>query len=284
MTRRVRTIIVDSRQRDKKAYPSPNSYVVKLSDELRNVESLELVYAIYPTFGTESYVNLFVSELEERGSVVTLDSAEVSGAFTQLPLINPINEYTPARHFRSISSFRIPLAKLSRLTLRFTDAFGAPYVIQDHFLRFEAVCLERQRQRESDLVQSLPARDQRHQAAPHQQPQQAIPHPQPPHPPHQPHVPVYTLSSYDTSANYGASSGASSGATSGASSGRTSGRTSGAISSAINGASSCVSSGAITGASSGASSGDHKALAQLARSLNDLMAGDGGRKTSRRRN
>ena len=143
MSKRVRTIVVDSRLRDRTAHPSPSSYVVKLDEELRNVETLELVYAVYPTFGTERYVNLFVSEMEGAGSVVTLNSSEVGGAFTQLPLVHPVNEYTPARHFRSISRFRSPLARLPRLTLDFKDAFGALYPVGDHMLRFEAVCSER---------------------------------------------------------------------------------------------------------------------------------------------
>jgi hypothetical protein len=150
---RVRTIVVDSRQRDIQIYPRANSYVVKLNEELKNVVSLELVYALYPTTGTESYMNLFVDEVDNRGSVVTLDSSEISGAFTQLPLVHPHNEYTPARHYSSLSVFRAPLSRLNRLTLRFTDAFGVLYPVTDHLLRFEAVCEERQRGRESDLVQ-----------------------------------------------------------------------------------------------------------------------------------
>lgn len=270
MARRVRTIIVDSRQRDKRAYPSPNSYVVKLSEELRNVESLELVYAIYPTFGTESYVNLFVSELEERGSVVTLDSAEVGGAFTQLPLIHPVNEYTPARHFRSISSFRIPLARLSRLTLRFTDAFGVPYVIQDHFLRFEAVCLERQRQRESDLVQSLPARD--HSSISYVA-----------------HVPAHNVGSC-VGAVAGEFASAGAGAKNGdrAMLGATPCATPGAIPGAAPFSSHAAASSATSGAASGATLSskaltEAHAIRQLALSLNELMVGDGGRRASRRK-
>lgn len=156
---RVRTVVVDSRQRDTRVHPRASEYVVKLSEELRNVESIELVYAIYSAQGTERYANLFISEVEDRGSVVTMDSAEASGAFTQLPLLDPVNEYTPARHYRSLSMFKIPVSRLPRLTLRFTDAFGSPCPIQDHLLRFEVVCGERQRARESDLVQRLAESD-----------------------------------------------------------------------------------------------------------------------------
>jgi hypothetical protein len=155
--RRTRTIVVDSRRRDLSASPLPGAYSVRLSEELRAVESLELVYALYPSAGPGAYANLFVAEAEDRGSVVALDATEVSGAIAQLPMLAPVNEYTPARHYRALTVFRVPLARLSKLTVRFADAFGQPYPFQDHLLRFEAVCGERHRDGESDLVQRLAA-------------------------------------------------------------------------------------------------------------------------------
>lgn len=148
---------MDSRKRDMSTSPSPDSYSIKLSEELRAVESLELVYALYSAAGTDSYAHLFVSEAEDRGSVVALDASEVSGALAQLPFLAPVNEYTPARQYRAIAVFRVPLARLSKLTVRFADAFGNPYPFLDHLLRFEAVCGERHRDGESDLVQRLAA-------------------------------------------------------------------------------------------------------------------------------
>ena len=149
--------MVDSRRRDLSSSPLPEAYSVRLSEELRAVESLELVYALYPSAGPGAYANLFVAEAEDRGSVVALDGTEVSGAIAQLPMLSPMNEYTPARHYRALTVFRVPLARLSKLTVRFADAFGQPYPFQDHLLRFEAVCGERHRDGESDLVQRLAA-------------------------------------------------------------------------------------------------------------------------------
>ena len=60
--RRTRTIVVDSRRRDLSASPLPDAYSVRLSEELRAVESLELVYALYPSAGPDAYANLFVVE------------------------------------------------------------------------------------------------------------------------------------------------------------------------------------------------------------------------------
>ena len=171
---RLQVLAVDSRHRDASAYPNANSYVIRLDEEIRNVESVELVYAIYGTFGTERYVNMFVLEFEGGARVGEGSDAgaisggyqgargggyrAVSGAFTQLPLIDPVNEYRGGTtHFRSVAAFRAPLGRLSRLTIRFVDAMGEPYPIRDHFLRFEVRCMERQAERESDLVQRLAA-------------------------------------------------------------------------------------------------------------------------------
>lgn len=48
-------IIVDSRQRDYSIYPSPNNYLVDLSEPYRNVERLELIAAMLPK--TEYNIN-----------------------------------------------------------------------------------------------------------------------------------------------------------------------------------------------------------------------------------
>jgi hypothetical protein len=50
-------------------------------------------------------------------------------------------------------------AELAAKRDELNDAFGALYPVGDHMLRFEAVCSERQRERESDLVQALAALD-----------------------------------------------------------------------------------------------------------------------------
>lgn len=140
---RRRHIVVDSRMRNPSAHPRPSSYSVRLDEELRNVLSLELVYAVYHTVGTERYVHVFLEEARDRGGVAGL-AGGVGGAFTQLPMVDPVNEYTPARHYRSHVAFRAPLARLPSLTLRFTDAFGRPADMGEHMMRFEAVCEESQ--------------------------------------------------------------------------------------------------------------------------------------------
>jgi hypothetical protein len=129
----VSNFVVDSRKRDRSLYPESSSYVVDFERTYRDVVSVELTYAIYSKFGDEDYVNLFVEELPTD----TNSNAQGSkGAFTQLPLLTPKNEYTKERG-RSIYMFSRPLSKLSKFTLRFRGYDGAYYPIREHMMRFE---------------------------------------------------------------------------------------------------------------------------------------------------
>ncbi|AUF82231.1 hypothetical protein TetV_139 [Tetraselmis virus 1] len=127
-------LLVDSRKRDASAYPDANNYVVDFHDTFRNVESVELVHAIYEKTGSEYLVNLYIDELNNR---MFSNADAITSSFTQLPLLDAINEYTAETKYESYRKFRVPLEKLTRMSIRFTDLDGQPYVMQDHLLRFE---------------------------------------------------------------------------------------------------------------------------------------------------
>lgn len=133
---KVFTFAIDSRGRDQNKYLNPNNYVVDIEHPFRNVIKVELVHALYETYGVEKYVNLCIDELQ--GNVLS-NTDSVAGAFTQLPLLNHVNEYTHT-HFRSIRIFEQPLQKLSRFTIRFADLDKELYDIKEHYLRFEIHC------------------------------------------------------------------------------------------------------------------------------------------------
>lgn len=130
-------IAIDSRNRDKTKYPNPNSFVFDLADPLKNVISIELVYAIYDKIGTEKYINLQIPDLHSSNHLSNANAME--GAFTQLPLMNYVNEYT-SNQFRSIHVFNPPIAKLGRMSFVLYTALGQPYLARDYFMRFEVVC------------------------------------------------------------------------------------------------------------------------------------------------
>lgn len=126
-------IVIDSRDRNRMTHPNANDYVFILDDVIKNVSSVELVYAVYMKFDTETYVNLHIDEFAPNAIA---NNRILRDSFAQLPLINHMNEYTPNR-FRSVKEFRNPISKLGRLTIKFYKHDGSLCDINEHLLRFE---------------------------------------------------------------------------------------------------------------------------------------------------
>jgi hypothetical protein len=146
-------LLVDSRKRNLTAYPDPNHYAVDFEETFRNVESVELVHAVYEKFGTENVICLFIDEIGNR---MISNCHAVTDSFTQLPLVNYINEYSGGyAHYRSIKSFPTPLEKLARLVIRFTDLDGVPYKMLDHQMRFVVRTSERNTAVDSGYIERL---------------------------------------------------------------------------------------------------------------------------------
>lgn len=133
METRTSFITIDSRDRNTTSYPDPNDYVYHLDDTIKNIISVELVYAVYLKYETETYVNLHIEEFSPNA---ISNNHILRDSFIQLPLLDYINEYTPNR-FRSIKKFYNPINKLGRLTIKFYKYDGTLYEINDHLLKFE---------------------------------------------------------------------------------------------------------------------------------------------------
>lgn len=125
-------LTIDSRNRNTQSYPSPNHYIYEFDDVLKNVDSIELVYAIYDKVGTDFYVNLHITELSPNA--ISNNSA-IRDSFTQLPLLTYLNEYSSEK-FRSFKKFIKPIAKLPKLTFKFIRHDGSLYPMTEHLLIF----------------------------------------------------------------------------------------------------------------------------------------------------
>lgn len=125
-------LMIDSRDRDTRIYPEANRYVVNLHDVLKNVISMDLIYALYPKHGTEFYVNLNIEEVEPSN---VGPNTHLLKAFAQLPLVSHINEVK--NELRTLVVLQRPIAKLAKLTISFTDHMGQLYDMSEHLLRFE---------------------------------------------------------------------------------------------------------------------------------------------------
>lgn len=137
-------LAIDSRFRNKTAYPNPWNYVVNLDDVFKNVISVELVYAVFEKVGTEQYVNLCIDELTPN---VFSNSNYIKGSFTQLPIVPNIYrafQIYDNTKFKSIKVFQKPLSKFHKMTVRFLNPDGNVYQIKDHFMRFEITCMKSQ--------------------------------------------------------------------------------------------------------------------------------------------
>ena len=132
MEKRKTHLLIDSRERLLKVYPNANDYVINLDNILKNVISVNLIYAIYPKAGIEFYVNLIIDEFNSK---CISNNQVLRDSFIQLPLLNYYNEFRQDVHNKV--TFLKPISKLSKLTLKFVDIFGEKYEIGEHFLRFE---------------------------------------------------------------------------------------------------------------------------------------------------
>lgn len=129
---------IDSAFRDRAKYPSASEYIIPFDNIFKNVVSVQLVFAVYEKNGVESYVNLHIEELSPN---LVANTQAISGSFCQLPLMNTQNVYDTSM-YKCIKTFEKPLAKLSRLTIRFIKANGEVYPMRDHFLKMEVRCLK----------------------------------------------------------------------------------------------------------------------------------------------
>lgn len=129
-------VCIDSRSRNMDLYPNAFDYTAEFQKTFKNIVSIELVAAIYDGVSTDRYVNLMIDEMD---SDIVSNTNVSNGSFTQLPLTLTINQYT-SDQYKSIKTFDHPLAKLSKLTIRFMGINALPYPISEHYLRFELVC------------------------------------------------------------------------------------------------------------------------------------------------
>lgn len=134
----VTNVGVDSSYRDKEKYPNPSEYTMNFETIFKNVVTVQLVFAVYERTGIDPYVNLWIDEMSPN---LVSNSNHVSGSFCQLPLTASLNVYNSSM-YKCSKTFEKPLAKLSKLTIRFLKGDGTPYPMKEHFLKFEVSCLK----------------------------------------------------------------------------------------------------------------------------------------------
>lgn len=128
-------IVIDSRDRDRTAFPNTNQYTFQFNtgtqfgvqNQFRNIVSIELVDAILPStvIGVEPYLSLVIPELKPSysGTNDTLSNTfailipeETTSPFSKCEFNSPI-----------LNKFRIPIASLNKLTFEFRSGDGTLY-------------------------------------------------------------------------------------------------------------------------------------------------------------
>lgn len=120
------SVVVDSRDRDRAAFPDAHSYTVPLTDAVRDVVSLELRHAIYSPSGEHAF--LIVEEARPRQ---VASNHHVAGACAMLG--------TDASNHRAFASFETPVTvpRVAKLTVRIVGFDGSPLDLGEHVLRFD---------------------------------------------------------------------------------------------------------------------------------------------------
>lgn len=131
-------LVIDSSHRNMSKYPDANYFVHDFDNVIKNVVSVELVYAlvdIEPGKMNNRYINITLPEIQD--TIITNGNNAV---FTQIPMVN----FSPngVEYFRSkfisMKIYNNPLSKLSKLTIITTSEDGNPYEYYKDFLfRFE---------------------------------------------------------------------------------------------------------------------------------------------------
>jgi hypothetical protein len=134
----IKNVGVDSRFRDTTKFPTPSEYIVYFENIFQNVVSVSLVFAVYEKVGTELYVNMYIDELSPN---LVSNSNHIAGSFCQLPMTTALNVYDTSM-YKCTKMFEKPLAKLSKLSIQFTNADGVVQPMREHFLKFEVITLK----------------------------------------------------------------------------------------------------------------------------------------------
>jgi len=120
---------VDSENRNKTLFPMANSYVVYLTNPIRNVTRVELISAMLPDILTSQYVTLDITELRTPYNQSATDKASncstVNGAFAIVPIkVSATTDFYSQNYLISVDyPSRIDL--LDKLTINWYSPDGA---------------------------------------------------------------------------------------------------------------------------------------------------------------
>jgi hypothetical protein len=152
-------LAINSSKRDTTLYPSPNSYVIDLPREYKNIKSIELLDATIPDKNNVTRQPYLVLNIKEINDVIDSIDPVLNQAFAVLKMDTPIQ----SGYFITLDKncwekmpkiYKQPKANLSRFSISITDRSGNLFnflessptdITADHSLYFKIITLETDR-------------------------------------------------------------------------------------------------------------------------------------------
>ena len=152
-------LAINSSSRDKALYPSPNSYVLELPKEYKNIKSIELLDATIPDKNNVTRQPYLLLNIKEIDDVVDSIDTKLQKCFAVLKMDTPVT----SGYFITLDNncwekmpkiYRQPKANLSKFTITITDRSGNLFnflessptdITADHCLFFRIITLENSR-------------------------------------------------------------------------------------------------------------------------------------------
>jgi hypothetical protein len=130
--RNIHYLTISSRDRDQTMYPDVNKYAIQFPNELKNVESIELIQGIIPDTGNVQNEPYLLLKIDEVQDVMISNDKSISNSFAMLQLAPPTKANTFIQldrriHEYTVKYYQTPKAYLSKMSITITDANGTPF-------------------------------------------------------------------------------------------------------------------------------------------------------------
>ena len=159
-------IYVDSENRNKSIYPLANSYVVYLTNPIRNITRVELISAMLPDIASSQYVALDITELRTPTHQSATDKSSncsvVNGAFAMVPIKVSSTTDFYSQNYAIYVDYPSRIDSVDKLTVNWYSPDGAslPDVDPNKFiLRFHSEHVPEEPDRPESLPPPVPWSD-----------------------------------------------------------------------------------------------------------------------------
>lgn len=173
-------ILVDSKKRDTSVFPNSNVFTLQMLNPIKSIVQVDMVFAtmnlatntlMYALLDIEQFRTRFgVSDMRSNVSynvtttnipIANQQAYDVINTFAVVPVVNALNiAWQEGSNFRHSVKFQQPIESLDRLSIRWTDRFGTPFVFgpmeNQLLLRFHTISKPAPTEGEPELPAPLP--------------------------------------------------------------------------------------------------------------------------------